>query len=458
MFQISYNGLKILTGSLQKQLSVPKKSLHWAFGPSQRRRRGRTAVLRLLYPTNRKKATAPANLRPHLPQGLRTGKSWIIIRLDQKRDQDHPGPGLCERIITAGRGKMPRPREQEVTDMQSDYLSCALRQLEALVAIPSPTGFTERVVDYCIGEFAAMGYAPKRTAKGGLTVELGGTGDGLLLSAHVDTLGAMVCGVKPGGALRVAPVGGLRAQNIEAETARVYTRSGRVLEGTFQLENASVHVNSEYDKTQRGFDTIELLLDEKTRSEQQTRALGVAAGDYVAVAPRFAVTQTGYIKSRFLDDKLSAAILLTLARYWKDTCAAPRRRVHMMFTVFEEVGHGGASIPEDVTEMIAVDMGCVGKGLQCDETMVSICAMDSRGPSHKAVVDGLVDAAQRAGVRYALDVYPHYGSDADAAVCAGHEVRHCVVGPGVYASHGYERAHIEGLANTFDLLRAYLGI
>ena len=340
--------------------------------------------------------------------------------------------------------------------MQSDYLSYALRQLEALIAIPSPSGFAGKAVQYCIDEFLAMGYAPKRTTKGGLVVGLGGAGDGLLLSAHVDTLGAMVCAVKPNGALRVAPIGGLHAQNIETETACVYTRSGRVLEGTFQLENASLHVNAAYEKTQRSFDTIELVLDEKTHSEQQTRALGVSAGDFVAVSPRFTVTQTGFIKSRFLDDKLSAAILLTYAKYLKDTGNVPRRKLYMMFTVFEEVGHGGASIPADVAEMIAVDMGCVGKGLQCDETMVSICVMDSRGPSHKAVVDGLVDAAQRAGVRYALDVYPQYGSDADVAVRAGHEVRHCVVGAGVYASHGYERAHIEGLANTFDLLRAYL--
>lgn len=130
--------------------------------------------------------------------------------------------------------------------------------------------------------------------------------------------------------------------------------------------------------------------------------------------------------------------------------------MYVDFTTYEEVGHGGACIPEDVKEMISVDMGCVGEGLQCDETQVSICVMDSSGPSSRAVVDGLVEAAERAKVRYALDVYPHYGSDADVALRAGHDVRHCVVGAGVYASHGYERSHIEGLANTFDLLCSYL--
>ena len=178
--------------------------------------------------------------------------------------------------------------------------------------------------------------------------------------------------------------------------------------------------------------------------------------DCVAVDPRFRVTESGYIKSRFLDDKLSAAILLTFAKYWKDLGQKPARKVYIDLTVFEEVGHGGAVIPADAVEMLSVDMGCVGEGLQCTEREVSICVMDSHGPSHKAVVDGLVAAARRADVRYALDVYPHYGSDADVALGAGHDVRHCVVGAGVYASHGYERSHVDGMANTFDLLISYL--
>lgn len=341
--------------------------------------------------------------------------------------------------------------------MQSAYLSYALRQLEALVNIPSPSSFTEHVIDHCAKEFARIGLDARRTPKGGLIVSLGGQGDALVLGAHLDTLGAMVCGIKPNGALRVAPIGGLQANNIETETARVFTRSGKTYDGTFQLENASVHVNTEYAKTPRTFDTIELLLDAKTRTAAETRALGVQTGDIVAVAPRFAVTQSGFIKSRFLDDKLSAAILLAYAKYLKDTGKTLRRRVYILFTVYEEVGHGGACLPPDAAEMLSVDMGCVGKGLACDETMVSICAMDSAGPSSRQVVDALVEAAGRAEVRYAIDVYPRYTSDADVALRAGHAVRHCTVGAGVYASHGYERAHVEGLAATFDLLDMYIG-
>ena len=340
--------------------------------------------------------------------------------------------------------------------MQSEYREYALKQLETIINIPSPSGFTENVVKYCVEEFTRLGYQPEISPKGGLLVCLGGEGDPIVLGAHLDTLGAMVRGIKPTGALRISNIGGLQANNTEAENVHVYTRDGKVLDGTIQLTNASVHVNADYKTTQRTFDTVEVLLDEDVRSEADTRALGVDVGDCVAVEPRFRVTDSGYIKSRFLDDKLSCAILMAYAKYLKDTGKVPSRKTYVDFTVFEEVGHGGAVIPEDAVEMLSVDMGCVGEGLQCRETQVSICVMDSSGPSHKKVVDGLVAAAKRSGADYALDIYPFYGSDADVSVRAGHDVRHCVMGAGVYASHGYERSHVNGMASTFDVIAEYL--
>ena len=170
---------------------------------------------------------------------------------------------------------------------------------------------------------------------------------------------------------------------------------------------------------------------------------------------RTTVTESGYIKSRFLDDKLSVGILLGYARYLKEENVTPERMIYQHITVFEEVGHGGAaSIPEGVTEVISVDMGCVGDGLACEETQVSICAKDSHGPYHYDVVTGLIAAAKREELDFAVDVYPHYGSDADVALTA---VRHGLIGAGVYASHGYERSHVDGVKNTFKLLCAYLG-
>ena len=180
--------------------------------------------------------------------------------------------------------------------------------------------------------------------------------------------------------------------------------------------------------------------------------------DYVCFEPRTRITSSGYIKSRFLDDKLSAAILLGYAKYIKDESVNPERRVYAHFTIYEEVGHGGAaSVPEGVTEAWSVDMGCVGEGLQCTEREVSICAKDSGGPYNCDIVCRLVELAKEHGIGYAVDVYPHYGSDVETTLKAGHDVRHALIGPGVYASHGYERSHRDGAENTFRLIQAYIG-
>ena len=253
-------------------------------------------------------------------------------------------------------------------------------------------------------------------------------------------------------------LGGLNPNNGETENCRVYTRDGRVYEGTFQLKNASIHVNKDYDEAKRRFEDMEVVLDEDTDSKEDTKKLGIRNGDIVAFDPRTVMTQSGYIKSRFLDDKLSVGILLGYARYLKEREITPERQVYQHITVYEEVGHGACgTVPKGVTEILSVDMGCVGEGLECTERQVSICAKDSGGPYTYEVVSALIAAAEKAGVGYAVDIYPYYGSDADAALKAGYDVRHGLIGPGVYASHGYERSHRDGVENTLRLLAAYLG-
>lgn len=330
----------------------------------------------------------------------------------------------------------------------------------ALLAFDSPSGMTRRAADHVMARFAALGYAPERTRKDGVLVCLGGRNmdDAVLLEAHMDTLGGMVAEIKANGRLRIAPVGGLRAENVETENCRVYARGGAVIEGTAQLTNASVHVNSKYSDTQRTFDTIEIVLDENVKTAEDTKKLGVRNGDYVCFEPRARVTRDGYIKSRFLDDKLSVGILLGYAKHLKDEGVVPERGVWVHITSFEEVGHGGsASVPKGVTEAISVDMGCVGEGLECDERMVSICAKDSGGPYNQDVVRGLIEAAERMGAPYAVDIYPHYGSDVEATLRAGYDIRHGLIGSGVYASHGYERSHREGVLATLKVLVGYIG-
>lgn len=174
---------------------------------------------------------------------------------------------------------------------------------------------------------------------------------------------------------------------------------------------------------------MEALLDEPVHSAEDVGKLGIMAGDFVCFDPRTVVTKSGYIKSRFLDDKLSTCILLGYAKYLKEEQVQPKRQVYILITSYEEVGHGGAaSIPENVEEMISVDMGCVGEGLGCDETMVSICAKDSMGPYDYQVVSRMVELAKEQSIGFAVDIYPHYGSDVDAALKAGYDIRHGLIG------------------------------
>lgn len=337
--------------------------------------------------------------------------------------------------------------------MDLDY---CLSELKALLSIDSPSGFTDKVADHLMQALEVLGYQPKRTRKGGVLCCLGGEGDGLLLMAHVDTLGGIVSTIKPNGRLQISPVGGLRAENCEAENCRVYSRFSGTYTGTLQIVNASVHVNDDYAGAKRTFRDSEIVLDENVRTAEAVRALGIEAGDFVCFYPRTTITESGYIKSRFLDDKLSAAILLAYAKMLRDEKKTPKRKIYVHFTVYEEVGHGAAaSVPDDVTEVLSVDMGCVGDGVTCTEHEVSICAKDSGGPYDYGVTTALVQAALKAGAKYAVDVYPHYGSDAEASLSAGYDVRHGLIGAGVYASHGYERAHIDGVQNTLKLLAAY---
>lgn len=344
---------------------------------------------------------------------------------------------------------------QQSCDKYMDYI---LQQLDALLSIHSPTGYTRQVEEYLMAEYARLGYSPRRTRKGGVLVDLGGSGNAVMVMAHVDTLGAMVAEVKDNGRLRLTPLGGLNANNVETENCTVHTLDGRSYEGTIQLMDASLHVNDKYQETGRSFDTIELLLDEPVYSKEEVLALGITNGSYVCLNPRTRITESGYIKSRFLDDKLSTAILLGYARCVKEEQIPLPRKVYQHITVFEEVGHGACgSVPEEVEEVLSVDMGCVGSGLECTERQVSICVKDSHGPYHYEVLQALVQTAKDNGIDFATDVYPHYGSDADAALDAGADARHGLIGPGVYASHGYERSHKDGVANTFALLKAYLG-
>lgn len=337
----------------------------------------------------------------------------------------------------------------------TDTLDYIGEQLKALTSIPSPTGFTRAVTDYVMKTLEEMGFAPERSTKGNVLVCLGGEGEPLVLASHVDTLGAMVRSIKDNGRLRPTTLGGHQWSTADGENCTVHTRDGRVYTGVVLNTEPSSHVADEKVETLEK--NMEILLDENVDTKDDVASLGIQTGDIIAMDPRTVITKSGYIKSRFLDDKLSASVLLGLARAVAAGEVKLTRKVSLLFTVYEEVGHGGAFVPADTCEMISVDMGCVGDDLGCTERMVSICAKDSGGPYNYELVSALADTAKRLSLDYAIDVYPHYGSDVEATLRAGYDIRHGLIGPGVYASHNYERSHMDGVLNTYELLRAYVG-
>ena len=336
-----------------------------------------------------------------------------------------------------------------------EYHEYIVEQTEKVIGIDSPTGYHYNVQKYLVDTIQAMGFEVRTLRKGGVIANLGGEGNPLMMLAHVDTLGAFVHYIKGNGRLAISN-GTLNPNNIETENVRVITRSGAVYEGTIQLENASVHVNPDVN-AERKFTNLEVVLDEDVTSKEDVEKLGICAGDFLAVEPRFQVTEKGYIKSRFLDDKACSGVLLGIAKYVSEHPGCLKRNVQLFFTTFEEIGHGAsAGIPEEIEDLLAVDMGCVGDHLACTEKQVSICAKDSSGAYHFEMTNELIEVAKEHGIDYAVDIYPSYGSDAGAALRSGKDVRYALIGQGVYASHGYERTHKDGMKQTFELALNYV--
>ena len=334
------------------------------------------------------------------------------------------------------------------------YTNEAVQYLQALTGIDSPTGYTKNVTDYLLAEFERMGFAATRTRKGCVLVDLGGEGKQVALAAHVDTLGAMVRSIKENGRLRLTALGGFQFDTADGENCTLYTRDGRRYTGQLLNTCPSVHVDKAPERAEQ---SMELLLDENVNCKADVKALGIEVGDSVAADPRPVVTPSGYIKSRFLDDKASASVLMAVSKAVAAGEIALKCRCYLYFTVYEEVGHGCSSgLPVDLDECMSVDMGCVGEDLSCTERDVSICAKDSVGPYDYEMTSRLIRIAKRRELSYAVDVYPRYGSDVDAALKAGYGFAHALIGPGVYASHNYERTHTDGLANTLSLLAGYL--
>lgn len=329
-----------------------------------------------------------------------------------------------------------------------------------LCRIPSPTGFTAAAIEWMENEFAALGVETYRTRKGALVATLPGTEveRTRCLTAHVDTLGAMVKEVKANGRLRLTRIGGYPFNMIEGEYVTIHTASGKTYTGTVLLTKASVHVHPiDSYKLERNEETIEVRIDERVFNKSDAEELGIGAGDYVSLEARSTRTPAGFIKSRHLDDKACAAILLGIAKAVKEGGLQLTYTTHLLISNYEETGHGAsAGIPATAVEVIAVDMAAVGDGQTSDEYSVTVCMKDSTGPYDYELSRRLQAIAASEGITCRMDIYPSYGSDASAALRAGGEFKAACMGPGIDASHSYERCHEESLEATAKLLLAYL--
>ena len=335
-----------------------------------------------------------------------------------------------------------------------DYV---LEFAKTILNIDSPTGYCKEVIDFVEGEAKEMGYYTCRNEKGNLQIYVDGESEKTIgMCAHVDTLGLMVQSIKSDGTLAFTNIGGPIIPTLDGEYCRIITRNNKVYTGTILSNSPAAHVYDDASSAQRKCDTMHIRIDEVVKNVDDVKALGICNGDFIAIDPKTTVTESGFLKSRFLDDKLSVACLFTVLNELKQQNIKPKHNLIIIISTYEEVGHGSSNIPSEISELIAVDMGCIGKDLACSEYDVSICAKDSSGPYDYELTSTLIDIAKANDLSYAVDIYPYYGSDVSAALRGGNDIKGALIGPGVHASHGMERTHYEAIKNTIALLLNYI--
>ena len=323
--------------------------------------------------------------------------------------------------------------------------------------IDSPSGYSENINKVLIGLLNELGYTATLTNKGNVALKVAGESSEktVATSAHVDTLGLMVRSINGDGTLNVTRIGGPQIATLDGEYCKIQTRFNQTYTGTILSNSASSHVYEDSDK-QRKENNVVVRIDEKVNSKKDVLDLGIQNGDYIFIEPKFMITESGFIKSRFIDDKASVCVILSVLKYLKENNLKPAYDTFIYFVNHEEVGHGAATVDENITEFVTVDMGCIGKDLAGNEYAVSIAAKDSGGPYDYELTTRLIKLAKENNVNYVVDIFPYYGSDVGAAYRSGRDLKGALIGQGVHASHGMERTHLDGCINTMKLLTLYL--
>lgn len=339
-----------------------------------------------------------------------------------------------------------------------DYKEYYFNAAKDIFSTPSPSGYYREIEEVLKAYAKSLGVLFERTKKGCFVLTLEGKSKRALgFSAHADTLGAMIRAIK-GDKIFFSKIGGPILSTFDGEYCTVITREGKKYGGTFLSLTPSVHVYEDCDVTPHNDGNMYVRLDENVKNPEDFKALGIQNGDYIALDAKTEVTKSGFLKSRFIDDKASVAAFLTAIKIIKDANFTPDFTLKFMVTMYEEVGHGASWVPPEIERLLCVDMGCIGKDLTCTEHMVSICAKDSHGPYDYDFTSELIALAKKHSLNYAVDVYPHYGSDADAMWAAGHDIPAALIGTGVHASHGMERTHFDGIKNTLALMLLFIGM
>ena len=327
-----------------------------------------------------------------------------------------------------------------------------------LFTCDSPTGYTDNVIKVVESYVKEYGFDYQITNNGTLKVTIKGQDSSKIVatSAHVDTLGLMVRSIKGNGNLALTTLGGPITATLDGEYCVVYTRDNKKYTGTILSTSPATHVYSDANSKSRSIDNLEVRLDEVVKSAADVKKLGIENGDIVCYDPKFTITESGFLKTRFIDDKASAVVLLMLLKYIKDNNITLKYDTQIYFVVYEEVGHGASIVDENIDEFVTLDMGCVGLDLAGNEFAVSICAKDSGGPYDYELTTRLINLSKENNINYTVDIFPYYGSDIGAARRAGVDFKGALVGSGVSASHGMERTHIQGIENTLKLIYLYL--
>ncbi|AVK50780.1 MULTISPECIES: M42 family metallopeptidase [Clostridium] len=327
-----------------------------------------------------------------------------------------------------------------------------------ILEFDSPTGFCFEIIDKIRDIVKELGYSFETTNKGCGIITIKGKSDEKILglSAHVDTLGAMVRSITSDGKIKFTLLGGPIVPTLDSEYCTIRTREGKKYTGTFLSTSPAAHVFEDSSSKTRDPKNMEIRIDEEVHSKSDVQKLGICVGDFIFIDPKTTITESGFIKSRFIDDKGSVSCLMGLLELFNREKIVPKYTTKILISTYEEVGHGASYIPSDIVEMIAVDMGCIGDDLTCSEYDVSICAKDSGGPYDYNMVTKLINLAKDNELKYAVDIYPMYGSDVGAALRGGNDIRGALIGPGVHASHGMERTHYSAFENTIKLLYSYL--